>query len=138
MKKLNRTQILLFLLGGALMVISVGCYVFLWQQRIMCWIFLIGASLFACMQLMQTYEGTDPTVKRLKRIQALADILFVVAGILLVDNVYFFFRPLFANIEYYLTYLFNKWVIVLLIAAVLEVYTAHRIDHELSKKNIKE
>lgn len=83
------------------------------------------------------------TVRRLKKLQNLSDLLFVLAGVLLADTVYAgtghsFFKSMFSNQEAYITYLYNKWVILLLVAAVLEVYTSHRIDHELSKKNIKE
>jgi len=45
---------------------------------------------------------------------------------------------MFSNMTDYINYVFNKWVILLLIAAILEVYTVHRLDRELSKKNIKE
>ncbi|KXB37116.1 hypothetical protein HMPREF1870_02424 [Bacteroidales bacterium KA00344] len=138
MKQLSKIQSMLFLAGGALMVAGAGCFAFLWQQQVACWVFLLGALLFAVMQMMQSYDGRDITLMRLKRIQSLADILFIIAGILMVDNVFGFFRPLFSNMIDYVTYVSNKWVIVLLIAAILEVYTVHRIDHELSKKNIKE
>ena len=143
MKQLSKFQTSLFFIGGALMVIGVGCYVFMVQQLVMCWVFLAGAVLFATMQLLQVYEGKELTVRRLKRIMNLADILFVVAGIVMADTAYAnaghsFFRELFANQETYISILYNKWVVLLLIAAILEVYTAHRIDHELSKKNIKE
>lgn len=138
MKQLSRIQSVIFLAGGALMVIGAGCFVFLWRQQVACWVFLVGALLFAVMQMMQSYEGRDLTLGRLKRIQGLAGILFVIAGILMADHVFGFFRPLFSNMMDYITYVANKWVVVLLIAAILEVYTVHRIDHELSKKNIKE
>lgn len=126
-----------------MMVAGVGCCVLQVQPLVMCWVFIAGAVMFATMQVAQVYEGRDIGVRRLKRIQNLSDILFVLSGLLLADTVYAnaghsFFRTLFANQEAYITYLYNKWVVALLIAAVLEVYTAHRIDHELSKKNIKE
>ena len=143
MRQLSKIQSILFIIGGVLMVIGVGCFVFMVQQLVMCWVFLAGAVLFATMQLLQGYEGKELTVRRLKRIMNLADILFVVAGIVMADTAYAnaghsFFRELFANQETYISILYNKWVVLLLIAAILEVYTAHRIDHELSKKNIKE
>lgn len=99
--------------------------------------------MFATMQLLQVYEGRELTVRRLKKTQNLSDILFIVSGIILADTVYAnaghsFFRGFFTNQETYITFLYNKWVVLLLIAAILEVYTAHRIEHELSKKNIKE
>ena len=120
------------------MVIGAGCFVFMWQQQIVCWVFLLGAFMFALMQMMQAYEGKELSIRRLKHIQSLADILFVVSGILMVDTAWGFFKPLLGNYLDYLTYVYNKWVVLLLIAAVLEVYTMHRLDHELSKKNIKE
>lgn len=120
------------------MVIGAGCFAFMWRQQAVCWVFLVGAVLFSVMQMMQAYEGTELAIKRLKHIQSLADVLFVVAGILMVDTAWGFFRPLFSDVYTYFNYVYNKWVVVLLIAAVVEVYTMHRLDHELSKKNIKE
>lgn len=142
MRQLSKFQTSLFFIGGVLMVIGVGCFVFMIHQLIACWAFLLGAVLFSTMQLLQVYEGHELTVRRLKRIMNLADILFILSGILLADTAYAnaghsFFAQLFANRESYITLLYNKWVVLLLIAAVLEVYTMHRIDHELSKKNIK-
>ena len=119
------------------MVVGVGCYVFMFATQIVCWIALVGSILFATMQMMQTYEGLNPTIKRLKNILNLADLLFVFAGLLMVDNAYGFFHSLFDNQIDYLTYLYNKWVILLLIAAIVEVYAMHRIDHELKKEQEK-
>ncbi len=135
MKQLNRTQSAIFLLGGALMVIGAGSFSMMWHQPIFCWVFLVGALLFAAMQTMQSYEGGDITLRRLKRVQGLAGLMFVLAGMLMADNAYGFFRPLFANMVDYCNYVFNKWVALLLIAVVLEVYSVHRIDRELSKKS---
>ena len=52
----------------------------------------------------------------------------------MIDKVYGVFRPMFDNFESYVSILYNKWVIVLLIAAVLEMYTMHRIEHELNNE----
>ena len=41
------------------MVIGAGCFVFMWQQQIVCWVFLLGAFMFALMQMMQAYEGKE-------------------------------------------------------------------------------
>ncbi len=133
MRQLNKLQSILYAVGGALMVIGAGCFAFMWQQRVVCWLFLVGAAMFTLMQSMQTYEGTDFVVRRLKRIQAVANIFFVLAGILMVDTAYMFFRPLFDSAIVYVDYLYNKWVVLLLIAALLEIYTMHRIDSEMKK-----
>ena len=63
-----------------------------------------------------------------------ADIFFVLAGILMVDNAYRFMQQVFTNYIVYFQYVFNKWVLLLLIAAILEIYTMHRISSELSKE----
>lgn len=140
MSQQNNTQGILFLLGGILMVIGVGCFVFLWQQKVVCWVFLAGAVLFSVLQMMQSYEGEDFTVRRLKRIQDLAGILFILSGILMADTAYRFLLPLFTNrgdtgYYEYMSYVYNKWVVILLIAVFLEVYTTHRISSILKNKS---
>lgn len=134
MKQLSRTQNIIFLVGGVLMVVGAGCFAFMWQQEVMCWIYLAGAVMFATMQMMQTYEGNNITVRRLKKIMTTADIFFVLSGILMVDNAYRFMQQVFTNYLAYFQYVFNKWVLLLLVAAVLEIYTMHRISAELSKE----
>ena len=128
MKKLNKIESILFMLGGMLMVTGIGCYVFMLAPSITCWIALTGSILFSTLHMMQAYEGSQLAIKRLKRILNIADLLFVIAGILIVDSTYNFLRPAFENQESYITYVYNKWVLLLLIAAILEVYATHRID----------
>ncbi len=135
MKQLNKIQSGLFLLGGLLMVAGAGCFVFLWQQTIVCWIFLIGATLFSSMQSIQTYDGPDQTIRRLKRLRDFASLLFVISGLLMVDSAFHLSQSLFSNVVDYFTYVYNKWIVALLAAAIIEVYTVHRLDHELSKKS---
>ncbi len=134
MRQLSRVQTAVYIAGGVLMVIGVGGFVLMWHQPVVCWIYFLGAAMFSSMQLMQTYDGADATIKRLKRLQSVAGLLFVLAGMLMADNAYMFFRPLFSNVVDYITYVYNKWVVLLLIAAIIEVYTVHRLDHELRKK----
>ena len=135
MKELNNIQSAMFLIGGLMMVIGAGCFAFIWHQNVACFIYLIGACLFACMQLLQTYEGSNFVIKRLKRIMSLADVLFVISGLLMVDNVYHVLMPMFHSYTTYINTLFNKWVLLLIVAAVLEIYTMHRISAELKKEN---
>lgn len=133
MKKLTPFQSILFLAGGLLMVLGAGCFSLMWHQRLFCWVFLAGTVLFTMMQLMQTYEGKKPSVKRLRNIQAFADLLFILSGLLMIDNAYGFLRPMFGNVYDYINLVYNKWVLPLLIAALLEVYTTHRLSSELEK-----
>lgn len=134
MKKLNKIESILFMLGGMLMVTGIGCYVFMLAPSVTCWIALTGSILFSTLHMMQAYEGSLLAIKRLKRILNIADLLFVIAGILIVDSTYNFLRPAFENQESYITYVYNKWVLLLLIAAILEVYATHRIDYLLKKQ----
>ena len=134
MKKLNKIESILFMLGGMLMVTGIGCYVFMLAPSVTCWIALTGSILFSTLHMMQAYEGSLLAIKRLKRILNIADLLFVIAGILIVDSTYNFLRPAFENQENYITYVYNKWVLLLLIAAILEVYATHRIDYLLKKQ----
>ena len=85
---------------------------------------------------MQVYEGNNTVVRRLKRIMNIADLLFILSGILMVDTAYNFLLPLFrsagsAGYYNYIEYVYNKWVILLLIAGVLEVYSTHRMSSEM-------
>lgn len=141
MKQLNKIQTILFFIGGLLMVVGAGCAAlfsplpgFLPFMRVLCWLFLVGTILFACVQMMQTYQGSNFVVKRLKRIMTLADLCFVVAGLSMVEDNYQFLADFFSQRADYLTLVSRKWVVLLLIGAVLEMYTLHRIGHELKKE----
>ena len=124
------------------MVIGAGCFAFgymIYPQLTLytSWLFLLGTVAFSVMQSMQLYEGSSQVVHRLKRIQSVADIFFVLSGISMVDTVYAFARNWFSNYETYITYFYNKWVVFLLVAALIELYTTHRISHELKKEECK-
>lgn len=141
MKQLSKLQSVIFLLGGVLMVVGAACFAFGFiypkMMLITSWLFLAGTVLFSVIQAMQVYEGPSFIVHRLKRMQYVADIFFVLSGISMVDTVYAFARHWFSNQETYITYFYNKWVVFLLIAALLELYTTHRISHELKKEECK-
>ena len=134
MKQLSNIQSALFLIGGVLMVVGAGCFVFLVWQPIVCWVFLVGALLFVSMQVSQTYEGSNITIKRLKKIMTVADIFFVLSGLLMVDSAYQWLRDYFTEYTTYLEMVYNKWVLMLLVAAILEIYTMHRISSLLAKE----
>ena len=124
------------------MVIGAGCFAFgymIYPQLTLytSWLFLLGTVAFSVMQSMQLYEGSSQVVHRLKRMQYIADIFFVLSGISMVDTVYAFARNWFSNYETYITYFYNKWVVFLLVAALIELYTTHRISHELKKEECK-
>ena len=128
---MNKWQNSIYLSGGLLMVVGAGCYCFLLWQQVMCWIFLFGACMFAIMQMMQTYEGKSPVIHRLKRIQNVANILFIFAGISMVDTVYTFTEKWLGNPQLFYSIFYGKWIMVMLVASILELYTTFRISHEM-------
>lgn len=138
MRQLSTLQNYILLIGAIMMVAGVGCIVFGIMPKATSIIFCVGAISFALMQMTQTYEGNNVTLRRLRHIMVLADIAFIISGLLMLENVYKFFFPIFANtIEGYNTYIhvvYNNWVVALLIGAVLEIYTTHRIAYVMKKE----
>ena len=130
MRQLNKWQNILLLIGGALMVVGAGMYVF-GIRKPSSWIFLVGALAFASMQLQQVYEGKNFVIRRLRRMMILSDLLFLLSALLMFASMGNVFG--LSQIDY-ITYIYNKWVLTLLIAAVLQLYSTHRIDHELAKE----
>lgn len=140
MTPLNNFQSFLFLLGGIFMVSGVGAFVFFFYRDVACWLFLAGSLLFTTMQYMQRYKGSSFTLRRLQRIQTLSGILFILSALIMVDTVHQYALPLFeryssAGYIQYMEILYNKWVLPLLVGAILQVYTGHRIGKELKTKN---
>lgn len=137
MKPLNKAESILFLLGGILMVVGAGCYVFFILQGVVCFLMLVGSVLFAAMQARQSYDGTNITLRRLRRIQFFALACFVCAGLFMVEDRYHILQPWFTHsVSGYTTYINvfrNNWVVALLIGALLEMYTTHRIGYEMRK-----
>lgn len=142
MKELNKWQSILFIVGGCIMTIgAIGFIVVLGNidvRRVFSWVYLVGAVSFSIMQTFQSYEGVNFVIRRLKRIQGIASLLFIIAGFLMIDNMWAVTRPFFNNDIDYLNTMGNKWVLALLIGAILEMYTATRISMELKKENTKE
>lgn len=139
MKELSKTQFAIFALGGILMAVGAGCMALGFMVPklvgVTSWLFLLGTVLFSVTQATQVYEGNNLTIRRLKNIQYFADLCFILSGISMVDTVHGLFIDLFDNQVAYLTYVYNKWVVFLLIAAILELYTVHRISNELKKED---
>ena len=128
MKQLSKWEAYLMLVGGLLMVVGAGANVLFcsWAP----YVFAPGSLLFVAMQLRQRYEGRDFTIRRLRRIQIISDVLFLLAGLLMIAN-----QSNFLPLDQlsYIKYVHNNWVVVLLVAAVLQLYTSHRITNELEK-----
>ena len=116
------------LVGGLLMVIGSGASFFL--QTWAPYVFAPGALMFAAMQMRQRYNGPNFNIRRLRRMMLLSDALFLVAALLMFAN-----RGNFLGLQYvaYVKYVHNNWIVVLLVAAVLQLYASHRISNELEK-----
>ena len=111
------------------MVVGAGTSLLAW--RFAPYVFAVGVVCFVSMQMLQRYEGQNFTIRRLRRIMLLSDVLFLVAALLMFANQGNVFGLSYIT---YVQYIYNKWVIVLLIGAILQLYSSHRIGHELEKE----
>lgn len=98
------------LLGAALQITQLA-----WAP----YLYLIGAIMFAYVQVMSGYEGKNIIIRRLRRQQIIGATLLVVTGVMMI------------------LWKRNEWVVCLTIAAVLEMYTAFRIPQEEEKEKNK-
>ena len=128
MRQLSKIETIIFLIGGLLMVVGSGASILL--QSWAPYIFAPGALMFAAMQMRQSYDGPLFVVRRLRRILLFSDVLFLVAALLMFAN-----QSNFLHLDYmsYVKYVHNNWIVVLLVAAVLQLYAGHRIANELEK-----
>ncbi len=129
MRQLSKTETFILLIGGLLMVIGAGGSMFL--QSWAAYIFSPGALMFAAMQMRQSYDGNNFTIRRLRRILLTSDVFFLLAGLLMLANQSNFFG---INQLIYIKYVHNNWIVVLLVAAILQLYASHRIANELEKE----
>ena len=129
MKELNKWQNTVFLTGAILMVVGAGGCLLQWAASP--YLYAVGAMGFASMQMLQRYEGRNFVIHRLRRIMLLSDVLFLVSALLMFASQG---NVLHLGHITYLQYVYNKWVVTLLIAAILQLYTTHRISHELEKE----
>ncbi|MBQ8097822.1 MAG: hypothetical protein IJ243_12220 [Prevotella sp.] len=126
---MNRLQSTVFIVGAVLMVI--GAAMGMIARGVAPYVFAIGALAFVAMQVLQRYEGENFTIQRLRRIMLFSDVLLiVVAALMFADHG----NPFGLDQLTWLNYVHNNWVVVLLIAAVIQLYTVYRIDAELQKE----
>ena len=133
MKQLNKIESIIMVVGALLMV--VGTVMGLFKLSWFPFVYAVGAIGFASMQMLQRYEGRNLTIKRLRGIMVLSDVLFLFTAVLMFANQG---NALGLDWIYYLNYIKNNWVVLLLLAAILQLYTTYRIDHELEKEAKKQ
>lgn len=129
MRQLSNLETGIMLVGGLLMVVGAGASIFLAEWA--AYVFGPGALMFTAIQLRQSYEGRNFAIRRLRRMIILSDVLFLVAALLMLAN-----ATNFLGIDYllYIKYVHNNWIVVLLVAAILQLYAGHRIANEMEKE----
>ena len=125
MKQLNSIQTWIFRIGGILILL--GAMLNPISSTPAPYVYSVGALMFASMQMAASYEGTNFVIRRLRRQQIIGALLLVLSG-----------AAMFAN-NYHVEYLrHNEWMVIMLIAAILELYTSFRIPTELEKEKNKQ
>ena len=124
MKQLNKIQIFIFRFGAIMMLIGAALNPI--KTGAAPYVYCIGALMFGAMQMLESYEGDNFVIKRLRRQQIIGCLLLLLSGVAMFGE------------EFRITYMrHNEWLIVLLIGAILELYTAFRIPAELKKEENK-
>ena len=111
-----------------MMVIGSGANIF--AQSWAPYVFGMGTIGFVLMQLKQKYEGSNVALKRLRRMVIISDVCLLLAALLMFANMDNLFR---LDVLTYIKYVHNNWVVALLVAAMLQLYTSHRISREILK-----
>lgn len=128
MRELNKTENAILLVGAVMMVIGSGANIF--AQSWAPYVFGMGTVGFVLMQLKQKYEGTNVALKRLRRMVIISDACLLLAAVMMFANMDNLFG---LDAITYIKYVHNNWVVVLLVAAMLQLYTSHRISKEILK-----
>lgn len=123
MKPLNTLQNIIFQLGGILLLAGAMLPLVESLRAYAPYVFTTGTLMFATMQLQQRYEGSDLTVRRLRRQQIVAAFLLLASACLMM--VEWFDLGLRLG---------DAWKLTLVVAAILEIYTAFRLPAALQKE----
>ena len=129
MKALNRLQNAIFMAGALLMVVGAAACIFRWAAAP--YVYAVGAMAFTSMQLLQSYEGRNFIIRRLRRLVILSDVLLLLTAVLMFAGKG---NALGLDWLVYVNYVKNNWVITLLVAAILQLYTTYRISSELDRE----
>ena len=128
MRQLNKIENTILLFGAVMMVIGSGANIcgLPWAP----YVFGMGTVGYVLMQLKQKYEGSNVAIKRLRRMVIISDVCLLLAAVMMFANMDNLFR---LDAVTYIKYVHNNWVVVLLVAAMLQLYTSHRISKEILK-----
>ncbi len=122
MHELNKTQVFIYNLGGLLVIAGALLYLVPELQAYAPYVFSVGAVGFASMQLLARYDGKNIIVRRLRRQQIIGALLLVVTG-----------GVMYMNLHNIAPFRGTEWMIFLMIAAVLQLYTAFRLPAALEE-----
>ena len=128
MRQLNKIENTILLFGAVMMVIGSGANIF--AQPWAPYVFGMGTVGYVLMQLKQKYKGSNVAIKRLRRMVIISDVCLLLAAVMMFANMDNLFR---LDAVTYIKYVHNNWVVVLLVAAMLQLYTSHRISKEILK-----
>lgn len=128
MRELNKTESAILVIGAVMMVIGSGANLF--AQSWAPYVFAMGTIGFVLMQLKQKYDGDNVAIKRLWRMVIISDVCLLLAAVMMFANMDNLFR---LDAITYIKYVHNNWVVVLMVAAMLQLYTSHRISKEMLK-----
>lgn len=128
MRELNKTESAILVIGAVMMVIGSGANLF--AQSWAPYVFAMGTIGFVLMQLKQKYDGDNVAIKRLRRMVIISDVCLLLAAVMMFANMDNLFR---LDAITYIKYVHNNWVVVLMVAAMLQLYTSHRISKEMLK-----
>lgn len=128
MRELNKTESAILIIGAVMMVIGSGANLF--AQSWAPYVFAMGTIGFVLMQLKQKYDGDNVAIKRLRRMVIISDVCLLLAAVMMFANMDNLFR---LDAITYIKYVHNNWVVVLMVAAMLQLYTSHRISKEILK-----
>lgn len=125
MKQLNTFQNALFIIGGCLLVVGAIMPMVPDVRDFAPLAFSAGALLFGCMQLLQRYDGRNIVIIRLRRQQILGAFFLMISAALMIMKTYHV-GPIPIRGD--------EWKVSLIVAAILEFYTAFRLPAELEKE----
>ena len=139
MKQLNKIQSAFFLLGGVLMV--VGACSFVLKQiypslvETTSWVFLLGTVLLQRDPVDADLRGQvdcDPSLEA--HPECSQHPLYLCRHL---DGGYglYLYREMAGQSAALYSIFYGKWIVVMLVASILELYTTFRISHEMKGKN---
>lgn len=111
---MKKIQKIVYIVGGILLVLGAALYITRWEAAP--YMYTVGAFMFGAMQMADRYEGNNFIIRRLRRQQILGALMLMLTGVAMFACKY------------------NEWIVCLLIACLLELYTAFRLPQELAKE----